>query len=229
MLVLGLDLETTGLDANTNEIIEIGAVIWDWDRQVPVQILSELIRSSQCVPEEIVSLTGITDQDLQRWGIPLSDGLRHLHDLAQQVEFIVAHNGVMFDRLFLERGWLLYPETRCDQPWIDTLTDLPLPAGIGTRKLTYLAAEHGFLNPYSHRAVFDVLTMLRVLSHYPAAEVLRMQSSPTTKVVAQVSYEEREQAKSEGFKWDPKQRHWYWEGKACLLENRKFPFPVLRP
>ena len=227
MLVLGLDLETTGLDVGSSEIIEIGAVLWDWPRQLPVKILSELVKCSIQIPAEIVSLTSITNEDLDLWGLELSEALARLHGLARHAEFVVAHNGTQFDRLFLERDWIKYPETRIQKNWIDTLTDLPYPNHLGTRKLSYLAAEHGFLNPFSHRALFDVLTMLKVLSHYPVKEVQRLQSSPLTKIVAQVSYDDREQAKNEGFRWDPKQKHWYLESKACLLEARKFPFPVI--
>ncbi|MGE0764100.1 MAG: exonuclease domain-containing protein [Bdellovibrionales bacterium] len=227
MLVLGLDLETTGLDVGTSEIIEIGAVLWDCERKTPLKLMSELVSCSVALPPEIVRLTGIKDEDLQRWGQPLGQMLQRLHDISLDAEYIVAHNGSQFDRLFLERDWIKHPECRIQKEWIDTLTDLPFSAQIGTRKLTYLAAEHGFLNPFSHRAVFDVLSMLKVFSNYSIEEIQKLQNSPLRRLVAQVSYEGRDQAKTEGFRWDPKQRHWYLEAKECQLESRQFPFPVI--
>ncbi len=167
MLLLGLDLETTGLDIGSSEIIEIGAVLWDWSRKIPLKINSDLVQCEKPVPPEISALTGIEDQQLRDWGLPLNEALARLHDLSLAADYVVAHNGNGFDRLFLERVWLHHPQTKFQKKWIDTLTDLPLGSKINTRKLGYLAAEHGFLNPFSHRAVFDVLTMLKVMSHYP--------------------------------------------------------------
>jgi len=226
MIILGLDLETTGLDVTTDQIIEVGAVLWDWERKVPLRILSEMVQIESGVPAEITELTGITSADLSNYGAPLPRVLKDLHHLGREAQFIVAHNGLQFDRLFLEREWLEFPQEKLNLPWLDTSLDVPYPTRMSTRKLSYLAAEHGFLNPFSHRAVFDVLTMLHVLSRYSSEEVLKLQASPLRRVVAQVSYEGREQAKGAGFRWDPVQRHWYMEGKECLLQERAFPFPV---
>lgn len=227
MKILGLDLETTGLSTSDDQIIEIGAVLWDWERNLPVEILSQLVQIDGEVPSEITELTGISNEDLSNHGQSLEVVLKELKRMAKFSSYLVAHNGTQFDQIFLEREWSLQSELRIELPWLDTSHDLPFPAKIGTRKLSYLAAEHGFLNPFSHRAVFDVLTMLKVLAQYRHEDVLKLQSSPLRRVVAQVSYEGREQAKGAGFRWDPVQRHWFLEGKECQLQDRSFPFPVL--
>jgi DNA polymerase III alpha subunit (gram-positive type) len=226
MIVLGLDLETTGLNAADCEIIEVGAVLWDWDRQVPVRMMSELVQCPHEIPNEIVELTGIQNSDLQRWGVPLADALRKLHSMAAGAKYLVAHNGVQFDRLFLQKAWSKFPETQIDLPWIDTTCDLPIPKEIQTRKLSYLAAEMGFLNPFAHRSLFDVLTMLKVMSRFEQEEILKLQASPLKRIVAQVSYEEKDLAKAQGFRWDAQKRYWYLEGKECVLSGKQFPFPT---
>lgn len=227
MILLGLDLETTGLDLAQSEIIEIGAVLWDWPRQKPIKILNELIHAKASIPEEIVAITGIEQRDLEQFGIPLEEGLKKLFEMAASAQYIVAHNGSQFDRLFLEREWASCAPLRLQQEWIDTLTDVPFGSQVTTRKLTYLAAEHGFLNPFSHRAIFDVLSMFKVLSHYDLDEVLKLRASPLRRVVAQVTYDQREQAKGAGFRWDPQNRQWFLEGKECQLQTKNFPFEVV--
>ncbi len=226
MFVLGLDLETTGLNVGDCAIIEIGAVLWDWERQCPVRMMSELIHCDSELPAEITELTGILPKDLKRWGIPLSEGLVRLHALAVDAEYLVAHNGVQFDRLFLEKAWTKFPTTKIGLEWIDTTCDLPVPKQIQTRKLSYLAAEMGFINPFAHRSLFDVLTMLKVMSQFDRDEVLGLQKSPLKRIVAQVSYDERDLAKAQGFRWDPKMRYWYMDAKECILATKSFPFPT---
>ncbi|MFN3821508.1 MAG: exonuclease domain-containing protein [bacterium] len=61
---VSLDLETTGLNPETCEIIELGAVLFQDSK--PVSEFSQLIKPNvPTLPPEIVNLTGITDEDLK--------------------------------------------------------------------------------------------------------------------------------------------------------------------
>jgi fructose-1,6-bisphosphatase/sedoheptulose 1,7-bisphosphatase-like protein len=104
-----------------------------------------------------------------------------------------------------------------DLPWIDTAKDIPYPKSITTRKLTHLAAEHGFVNQMAHRAVTDVLTMLKVLSFYEAKTVVEWSSSPTIKIKAMVTRETKELAKERGSRWDAPSVAWFKEIKEFQL------------
>lgn len=225
MIVLGLDLETTGLNPVTDQIIEIGAVVWDVGQKKPLKLMSELIQSNVPVSEEITEITGITNEDLKKHAITLPEGLQRLADLMRECRYFVGHNGREFDKLFLERA-----AGECgltlDLPWIDTIQDIPYPDTISTRKLTHLCAEHGFLNPFSHRAVFDVLSMLEVFSKYDFSEIEKYQKSPDMKLIAKVSYDDREKAKRAGFRWDPQGKSWYKKVKECQMPSLSFDFPV---
>ena len=90
------------------------------------------------------------------------------------------------------------------------MTDLPLPEDLKTRKLSHLAADHGFLNPFPHRALFDALTSLRLLSSYPLEEVIRYAGAPAVTLVAwNLPFERKDEAKNAGFQWDPAARRWF--------------------
>lgn len=64
------DLETTGLDSNTCEILELAAVLAD-HTGTELSTFSALIRISKPVPPLITDLTGISQADVDRNGRPL--------------------------------------------------------------------------------------------------------------------------------------------------------------
>lgn len=226
MLVLGLDLETTGLDTEKDEIIEVGAVVWDTDRQSPVKIFSELVQTQLPISEEVTKITGITTDDVKAWGISPQEALINVEALAGKCSYLVAHNGLDFDKHFIDRYLKLFPDVKLDLPWIDTMTDLPYPDDLKTRKLSYVAAEHGFLNPFSHRSLFDVLTMMKIFSAYPIKEIIELTQSPMMRVVAQVSYADRDKAKGMGFRWDPNRKEWFNGLREAQVKRVEFPFPI---
>ena len=94
-----LDLETDGLDETKNTIIEIGMIrIKDDERET----FHALIKSESKLPEEIIKLTGISDELLNKEGIPLDkaldDGINFMGD-----DPIVGYN-VGFDIGFMNRA-----------------------------------------------------------------------------------------------------------------------------
>lgn len=209
MRLLGLDFETTGLDTSKDRITEMGVVLWDGLSKQPLTLAGVFFRDDTYPKQtdEIIGFTGITDGILAEFGSDPSQNLWWLNAFCakHKVEYIVAHNGENFDRP------LLYAElTRHGVdaaplralPWIDTRTDIPFPSEPDSRKLKHLALDCGFINPFAHRAVFDVITMLKVLSHYELADVLEYQRIPFCTVRALVSYDEREKAKTQRYSWE---------------------------
>jgi DNA polymerase-3 subunit epsilon len=224
-MILGIDLETTGLDTATCEVIEVGAVLWDEKLKQPISLLSEFI-NGPVVPPEITEITGIRQEYLSR-GITLEEARLRLHVMCGQVEWVVAHNGTNYDKPIFERQ--LSKATHLK--WIDTSVDIPYPKHITTRKLSHLAAEHGFANPFRHRALFDVLTMLKVLSEYDFEAVAKSAAYPPLSVIANVSYDDREKAKARGYRWDSARKIWLKTLKEPDLERERteagFPIRVM--
>lgn len=227
MKILGIDFETTGLEFNKDRVIEVGAVVWDTDNQKPLAMQSELVKPENftAVPEEIVRITGISTDMVEEYGVTPEAAFIRLIELAKKADYLVAHNAG-FDRSFFESELKNLGLDIPDTPWICTLQDVPYPSSIVTRKLSYLAAEHKILNPYSHRAVFDVLTMLDVLKNYKIDEVVQRSKSPSVKVTAIVSFEEKDKAKNLGFRWDGSNKTWSKSYKECDIESVQFPFEV---
>jgi DNA polymerase-3 subunit epsilon len=187
--------------------------------------------SYPCLSDQIIQLTGLTDDILKEFGTPPAPNLEWLDEFVEKhhVDYIVAHNGENFDKPLLyaelSRNGVAGDRLR-RLPWIDTRTDIPFPTEPDSRRLRHLALDCGFINPFEHRAIFDVLTMLRVLGHYPIQDVLEYQKIPFTTVRALVSYQDREQAKSQRYSWEkigdktfPKM--WVKRIKLNLLDKEK--------
>jgi DNA polymerase-3 subunit epsilon len=239
--LLGLDFETTGLDFEKDRITEIGAVLWDCEASAPVVIYNVLVKHEDAPPitEEITGLTGITQTMLDEFGDRPVVAFGELNKLIGKAGAIVAHNGSGFDKPMLEAQMKRYAQLgekdpeffaplrsieknfEWTKPWVDTCIDIDFPAHITTRKLTHLAAEHGFLNPFSHRAAFDVLTMLKVLALYPLQPVLESAALPMKTLIARVSYDDRDKAKSRGYRWRGESKTWVRHMKAHKAEQEK--------
>ncbi|MCB1864400.1 MAG: 3'-5' exonuclease [Chromatiales bacterium] len=248
MILLGIDIETTGTDIENDSITEIAIVSWDTEKKAAIQTASTLVGSADGVwdgreyPEDVQQLTGITIDDLRNHGADFGHVMRLLVKNAQHpmVAGIVTHNGTTFDLPFLANNITRWNE-RGDAPipidailpstapldFIDTRYDLPAPEG--SRKLTYMAADHGIVNQYGHRALSDVQTMLALLSCYPIEEVLTRSQSPTVTIAAMVSYDDRDKAKQAGFFWEPASKTWRKEVKECdLMGMSELPFKIQR-
>jgi len=226
MRLLGLDFETTGLDPIKDTVIEVGAVIWCTERRCPLLIDNYFVNDGVTkVSSFISSLNGIFQSDIDEFGVPYKEGFYRLNNLVEKVEVVVAHNGERFDKKFFNSWANKVDHTEISSvPWLDTLTDIEYPACCSSRKLTYLAADHGFLNPFAHRAVFDVLTMLIVLDKYPIEETIRLMKEDTVLIEAVVSYAEKDLAREKSFKWDPAKRKWLRSMKFSKWQAEEFPF-----
>ncbi|MGB1262399.1 MAG: PolC-type DNA polymerase III [Cognaticolwellia sp.] len=224
MYVLGLDLETTGLSAKHDNIIELGAVVWDTSVDKPVAMMNHLISIGDIkLTNKIISLTGITDIDLDMFGVDEKVVLNELIKLVDKCEYIVAHNGNKFDKPFIDKA-LSKHDLVINKPWIDTLYDVPYGESILSKKLTELAIHHDCSIAFAHRAQFDVLAMLQICSHYDWQEIIELQKIPVVTIVANVSYEEREKAKSAGFYFDRNTSQWKKKVKEIQLDSLCYDF-----
>mgnify|MGYP000106079544 CR=1 FL=1 len=118
----------------------------------------------------ITEITGITIQHLTSFGISEQTAFEELLILAIQCEFIVAHNGLKFDKAFIDLALAKYG-LALKLPWIDSLYDLPY-GDVTSRKLTNLAKQHNVSAQNAHRALFDVLMMLEVCANYNWQEIM---------------------------------------------------------
>jgi DNA polymerase-3 subunit epsilon len=208
MILLGFDMETTGLDIQNDRPIEIGAILYTTGQKKCLESTGFLVKSDVPVSPFITGLTGITQSALTTFGYDSKDALETVIDMMEQADAVVGQNVIRFDKRMLgswaSRHGLILPE----KLWIDSRTDLP---GVESKTLTYMAADHGFLNLFPHSALSDVQTCLKIVTMYDIDVVVARAKEPTVVLKAHVGFENNGLAKTRKYGWyDDKKGTKFW-------------------
>lgn len=161
MKVAVLDLETTGLDPQYDEIIEIAAAIIQIDVQGRViaveNMRTGLQQPSRPIEPHIAKITGIDDAVVAGKRICPDSIAAYLG----QAHACLCFNAE-FDRRHLEE---LVPQVG-EMPWICAMRDVPWrELGFDGASQNYLLAQAGMFNPVAHRARDDVASLIHLLAH----------------------------------------------------------------
>ncbi|HKI58413.1 MAG TPA: 3'-5' exonuclease [Trueperaceae bacterium] len=156
---LYVDVETTGLSADADRIIELGLVAFEFDRQGRIYALLDELSAfedpGRPLPPDITRITGISDDMVAGQHLPDAE----VEALVERAQLVIAHNA-SFDRPFLERRLPAFAE----RAWACSAHDVPWYAeGLEGRKLEYLAMKQGFVYD-GHRAASDCLAGVHLLS-----------------------------------------------------------------
>lgn len=204
-ILLVVDTETDGVKGKSCRCWEIAGVLYETDTKQVLRAWSSLIKVTERLPKSVEQLSRISSESL-RHGVDMEEAIATLNRLEAMAEVTVAHN-VAFDRPILERHGFRA------KAWLDSVWDVPYPEGI-SRKLTYLAVEHGIpvLAANAHRALNDAMLVVQVLRHYNWQEQIRPYwMSRTVTLVARFPKKDiqaRVVVKRFGFRWNGKQQQW---------------------
>lgn len=234
MKLLGIDFESTGKDPQIARITEIGALLkYLPPKEKSTRYYSKLLFDVSYPPQsqEVIEVTGITDEMLKSEGVTPPVGLLELFYSIGDADYIFAHNKE-FDKTLLYKECARWGLTPPERPWICTMTEVPYPDRLRCRKLSHLAIDHGIaVDPAKlHRAVGDVELMLRIVDCYPFPDLLRFASESTLILEAKVvppwtdSGKSTQKAKERGFRWQETggkvyAKRWVKSIKKSRLEN----------
>lgn len=172
---VAFDLETTGLNNQKDEIIEIGAVKFTLTTEkgrVDPKLEKEFetfVKPSMLIPKEASDVNHIYDKDVQ--DAPLvGDAIRKFTAFCGQSSILIAHNA-NFDSSFLRAAYKKNPQIIPGNPVIDSLaiSKAILPES-PSHKLGVLANMFLRNNEINmkiesdkmHRAVYDCLMLMEV-------------------------------------------------------------------
>ncbi|WP_347092992.1 3'-5' exonuclease [Sphingomonas parapaucimobilis] len=207
---IALDLETTGLDHRTDEVIELALQRFRLDEFGRIIETGRprgwLEQPSKPIPAAITRVTGIADPDVA--GRSISDG--EATAMLLGADFVVAHNA-SFDRRFLEKR-LPLAAGRC---WACSLNDVDWASlEFEGRTLSGLLMQMGYFYE-AHRATTDVAALLQLLDHNLdeggtiAARMVERAREPTWVIDAlDAPFSAKEVLKDRGYRWDPLRRIW---------------------
>lgn len=181
--VVILDFETTGLSADYDRIIEVGAVVFKGNKVV--DSFSELMDPGCYLPSEITALTGITRSMLK--GRPCPEAVMPKLKKFIGDRVILAHNA-SFDSKFLHAE-MRRARIKIDNPILCTmLLSRRLIPDAYNYKLGTLAKHLNFKIKNAHRALDDVNATARIWEHlYQTVSEKTGIKQPDSQVFATIS------------------------------------------
>jgi DNA polymerase-3 subunit epsilon len=221
-----LDTETTGLDVQKDEVIELGMVKFDYladGRIAGVRdVFSSFNEPTVSISQEVTALTGITDEMVAGHRIDADA----VSSFAEDAVIVIAHNAG-FDRKFAERYWPIFAR----KAWGCSATEVDWRKhGFEGSRLGYLLNGAGFFH-HAHRAVDDCHALLEILAFElpttgtPALAVLLERArKKTIRLWAEQSpFDLKDALKRRGYRWsdgsDGRPRSWYVDLDESILDD----------
>lgn len=212
---LFVDVETTGLESSTDEVIELAMVPFTFGMDGRIfeigKPFEQQAEPSQAIPSDVQRLTGISPSSLVGEHIDLLEVARY----AKAADVIVAHHA-QFDRPFVERLSPVFQQ----KPWACSMSQIDWRSlGYESTKLEYLALRTGF-SFNGHRAVWDCLAGIELLASRAGesnamSQLLRRALKTTWRIgVTGSPFDANAALRDRGYKWVQRgtaQRRWQIE------------------
>jgi len=218
--ILILDTETTGLDNENDDCLEVGSILFN------VKSRSVLAQQSFLLPVDINNAEKINNipAEITRLPQPLSEAIKYFESLVRVSDVIVAHNAE-FDKKWFGLNKL----PQIEKQWICSMDDITWPADrqLKTRpSVRDLALAYGVPVWNAHRALTDCIYLSEVFKRCSELEKLLIRAlEPKVLLRAEISYEERHLAKKAGFRWNDAIKG-AWSRKMSHRDMQKLEFPV---
>ncbi len=168
------DTETTGLDAEKNQIIELAAIRIERTERGTLRMADTAdmfikLPEGKKIPEKITELTGVTDEQLEAEGVTEAEAAARFTEMIRSADapvVLVAHNA-QFDLLFTREMLWRYPgggeEAFETADYLDSLT-VYKDRRAYPHKLANAITAYGLEGKVqnSHRAIDDVAALFEV-------------------------------------------------------------------
>ncbi|MBL6739955.1 MAG: 3'-5' exonuclease [Synechococcus sp. BS301-5m-G54] len=219
--LLIIDTETTGLDPELDQCLELGVILFSVPSRAVLAQQSFLLPVESNAAEVINRIPAAVTRLPQPW----KEAMRYFQSLLEAADLLVAHNAA-FDRQWFGQGLL----PAVSHPWLCTMEDVRWPAERQLRarpSVRDLALAYGIPVWAAHRALTDCIYLAEVFQRCEDLEQLIAQAlEPRRLVRARVSFDDRHLAREAGFRWnDPVKGA--WTRRLTRREEAELPFAVV--
>ena len=225
MIVVGLDIESTGLDKVKDRPIEVGMTLWTTKFNRGLENRSILVQSDGVkVTDEITEITGINQGMVDGFGLTPLEAYEEVEYFISRAQAIVAFNGRRFDVPMFQQWAKRLGKTWVEKRVIDPFEDLPMRG----QELITMCAKMGIYYD-AHEAGADVGAMLRLMAKFPFEIVLERAQSPVVVIQSQQDRSQNDRVKKHRFRWQPNLKIWWKAVKQIDLDalakavNNEFP------
>ena len=228
--VLIIDTETTDLEPENGQVVEVGAILYSLRHQTTIQQSSVLLPAKDNPAENINRIKSAALATLSPSVTKL--GMTTILQMARMADVIAAHNAD-FDRKWFgstaSNGTFLPNLLGIDGTplqWVCTCTDFEWPNQTRSgQSLVELALAHGIGVYANHRALTDCQLLAALFDRMENLQTMFERAlRPKARFVALVSYDNRELAKQAGFKWFSDRKA--WERVMAVEDAQHLPFRV---
>ena len=218
-----LDTETTGLKKETDKIIELGMIAFEFypltgQAYRVLGTFNQLEDPGFPIPSESIKVHKITDEMVRGQTFNESEVESFISDAI----LIIAHNA-SFDRPFIESRFPIFKK----KSWACSLNQLPWKEeGFGSASQEFLAYRFGF-HYEGHRASTDCRALLEILQQRmpeSGTVILRKLIDSLRKTEIKVSplaspFDSKDLMKERGYRWNPEVKLWSAIIALDTLEN----------
>jgi len=199
-----IDLETMGLDAHKNAIIEIGLLKFSFTNADGIIEVTDTYNSlndpGEPIPELVTKITGITNEDVKNQKVDWD----YIAAQVKTCNLVICHNSG-FDRNFLELQTPVEIQTLFKKmPFACTLKDIDWSErGFESSKLDYLNWKLGFFYD-GHRALTDCWAAFNLLLQEDGAfDELKnnVKKSETLLCAVSAPFEKKDLLKERKYRW----------------------------
>ncbi|WP_279483303.1 3'-5' exonuclease [Aureimonas sp. SK2] len=201
-----LDTETTGLDPEVDEIVELAMIAATYDEHGLHDVVGRftgLHEPSKSLTPQITSLTGLTLEDLRGHQIDPDAVAAFI----KRTDVVIAHNAE-FDREFCRRRFA----SLSAKTWLCSYRDIDWRSfGAENSRLSGILGHVGLFHT-AHRAMADCDALVEILAadrwsaaeRSPFASLLASLGTAKVEIIAGgPTYAWRDQLKGRGYRWSP--------------------------